>query len=321
VVVYAFLAVAMVMALFFWTRTIRSVSTHKSQKSNKQYNSYFLAELQGILQLIEEAIALAGIVNSLKKLTAFLIFILILAGVTIAFFKFFVAGPTNLSSTLETLAYLVIVFIFATIVFYFLSKTKKLLTPHIGLQAATVIQFLMFIIAGVVIGFVVLDLFSVDPAALLTSAGIITVTVGLIISTFVGGILSGALVFTTHRLKVGDDVMVNNMPGKVADMTALVTRIRTDVGQITVPNSAIASGGVIVTTVLPAEAGQESRLPYRAGDRVVTPFLNEQGIVKELTPYHTTIQLDSGKQVTFLNNSVLTGAVLVAKITQTPPPN
>ena len=97
----------------------------------------------------------------------------------------------------------------------------------------------------------------------MTSAGIITVTVGLIISTFVGGILSGALVFTTHQLKIGEDVMVNNVPGRVIDMTALVMRIRTDVGQITIPNSAVASGGVIITSVRKPEPAFESRLPYR----------------------------------------------------------
>jgi hypothetical protein len=44
--------------------------------------------------------------------------------------------------------------------------------------------------------------------------------------------------------------------------------------------------------------------------------MNEQGTVKELTPYHTVVQLDSGKEITFLNNSILTGAVPIAKITQ-----
>jgi small-conductance mechanosensitive channel len=46
--------------------------------------------------------------------------------------------------------------------------------------------------------------------------------------------------------------------------------------------------------------------------------MNEQGTVKEITPLNTTIQLDSGKEITFLNNSVLSGAVPIAKITQKP---
>jgi small-conductance mechanosensitive channel len=117
---------------------------------------------------------------------------------------------------------------------------------------------------------------------------------------------------------VGDTVLVNNIPGRVTEMTALVTRIRTDVGQISVPNSAIASGTVIITTVQKYEtkAESQSRLPYSAGDRVVTTLMNEQGLVKELTPLHTTILLDSGKELTVLNNSILSGAVAVAKVTR-----
>ncbi len=44
--------------------------------------------------------------------------------------------------------------------------------------------------------------------------------------------------------------------------------------------------------------------------------MNEQGIVKELTAFHTIIQLDSGKEITYLNNSILSGAVTIAKITE-----
>ena len=165
--------------------------------------------------------------------------------------------------------------------------------------------------------FSVLDIFGVSLSTLLTSAGIISVTVGLIISTFVGGLLSGALVFTTYQFKVGEDVMVNNIPGRVTDMTAFVMRIRTDVGQISIPNSAIASGGVIITAMRKPELTQESRLHYTVGDRVITSYRNEEGTIKELTAFHTTVLLDSGREITFLNNSVLSGAVAVAKVTQT----
>jgi small-conductance mechanosensitive channel len=154
----------------------------------------------------------------------------------------------------------------------------------------------------------------------LASAGIISVTAGLVISTFVGGLLSGFLVFTTFQFKEGDNVIVNNIPGKVTEMTALVMRIQTDVGQITLPNSAIASGGVIVTAVGQYQPSKVSRLPYSLGDRVITSYMNEQGIVKEITALQTVIHLDSGKEITFLNSSVLSGGVPVAKITQPPSP-
>jgi hypothetical protein len=32
--------------------------------------------------------------------------------------------------------------------------------------------------------------------------------------------------------------------------------------------------------------------------------MSQEGVVKELTPFHTKILLDSGKELTFLNSSV-----------------
>ena len=96
-------------------------------------------------------------------------------------------------------------------------------------------------------------------------------------------------------------------------------RIQTDVGQITIPNSAIASGGVIITVIRKfREPLKTGRLHYAVGDRVMTSFMNEQGTVKELTPMQTVIHLDSGKEITLLNNSILSGAISIAKITETP---
>ncbi len=262
--------------------------------------------------------SLASLFSSLKKLAAFILFIVILAASTILVFELFVAGPINLPAFFHRLVDISLVFVFTLTAIFFLRRIKTLLTPRIGLQIATILQFLSMGIAILVMFFVVLGYFNVSLSTLLTSAGIITVTVGLIISTFVGGLLSGALVFTTHQLKIGEDVMVNNVPGKVIDMTALVMRIRTDVGQITIPNSAVASGGVILTSVRKPDSAFESRLHYGVGDRVITSYLNEQGTVKELTSFHTTVLLDSGKEIVFLNNSVLSGTVAIAKISGTP---
>ena len=61
--------------------------------------------------------------------------------------------------------------------------------------------------------FAVLGALDVSPQSLLTGAGFASITIGLIISTFVGSLLAGALVFTTHKLRVGDTVIVNNVPG------------------------------------------------------------------------------------------------------------
>jgi small-conductance mechanosensitive channel len=260
---------------------------------------------------------LAGLVGSFKRFTIFLTFLVILGFSTIYIYDLFIAATINLPLFLIQAFRIILILGFWLTIILLLRQTKPFMTKRIGNQAATILQFSTGAISVLVMSFGVLHTLGVSPETLLTGAGIISITMGLIISTFVGSILAGALVFTTHRFKAGDSVVVNNIPGKVIDITALVTIIRTDIGQMSIPNSAIASGTVIITRIHKYEAKSESRLPYAIGDRVVTTYMNEEGIVKELTPLHTTILLDSGKELTFLNNSILSGTIAIAKITQT----
>lgn len=261
---------------------------------------------------------MVDLISSVKRLAAFLVGIVILAVSTVTLFVLFVAQPINTPVIIEQIFATIIVLCFGTAALLLLSRIKTLLAPRISLPAATLIQYAAMSVAFLVIVFWIMWILvpDVSPQTFLTSAGIISITAGLVISTFVGGILSGALVFTTYRFKVGDQVIINNIPGTIKEMTPLVMRIRTDTGHISIPNSAIASGAVIVTAIHEIHTDEESRLPYKLGDRVVTSYMNEQGVIKELTPYHTIVRLDSGREIRFLNTSVMTGATAVAKITK-----
>jgi small-conductance mechanosensitive channel len=259
---------------------------------------------------------LDGFVNSFKRLTIFLTFLVILGVSIIYFYDLFVAATINLPIFLIQAFRIIIILGFWLTIILLLRHAKSFMTKRIGNQTATIMQFSIGAISVLVMSFGVLDTLGVSPVTLLTGAGIASITIGLIISTFVGGILAGALVFTTHRFRVGDSVIINNIPGKVLDITALVTVIRTDVGQMEIPNSAIASGSVIITTIHKYEGKTENRLPYSIGDKVVTTYMNGEGTVKQLTPFHTIVLLDSGKELTFLNNSILSGTVAIAKIVQ-----
>jgi len=259
---------------------------------------------------------LADFVSSVKRF-ALIIAILVVLGFSVVFAidqLFPVETPTMLiHQTVRTL----IVISFGLVIVFFIRRSKSLLSKHVGVHLALVFQLFMMLVVGIVVVFASLDIFQVSPTTLLLGGGIASIVIGLVISTFVGNILAGTLVLMTRPFSVGDTVMVNNIPGKVEDITAMVTRIRNDIGGLVViPNTAIVQGGVIVTTFPASEAIVRSRLPYSQGDRVYTTYMNEQGVVRELTPFFTKIQLDSGRELTFLNSSVLNGSVGVAKISQ-----
>ena len=256
-------------------------------------------------------------IASLRRLFVYLIITLVLTIITLYVFHQFIAGPISLSKLITQAVDIIISLSFWFAAIAIIRRFKPRMTQRMGSQAATIIQYILLAIAVLVITFVILSIIQVSATDLLASAGIISITAGLVISTFVGSLLSGFLVFTNYKFNVGDNVIVNNIPGKITEMTALIMRIQTDVGQVTIPNSAIASGGVIITAICGYE-NKESRFHYKVGDQVVTPFMNEQGTIKEITPYHTVIRLDSGKEVTYLNNSILSGAVVIAKITPAP---
>lgn len=259
---------------------------------------------------------MAHVIRSFKRFVIYLIVTLALTIIVLYVFHQFVAQPISLSKLIEQSVEIIISVSAWLAAIIIMRRFKPFVTQRVGIQASTLIYYVMLALSVLVIAFVVLYVLKVSVTDLLASAGIISVTVGLVISTFVGSLLSGFLVFTTYKFKEGDNVIVNNIPGKVTEMTALVTRIQTDVGQVTLPNSAIASGGVIVTAVREYQPFKEGRLPYNVGDRVITSYMNEQGIVKEITAFRTVIRLDSGKEITFLNSSVLSGGVPVAKIIQ-----
>jgi small-conductance mechanosensitive channel len=261
-------------------------------------------------------------IRSLQRLVLYLLVTLILTIFTLYIFHQFIASSISLPILFEESVRIIIILLFAGIAFIIIRRFKPFIAQRIGNQFSTIIQYFLTAVIAVVVVFGILNILAPNNATeLITGAGIISITVGLVISTFVGSLLSGFLVFTNYKFKVGDNVMFNNIPGKIIEMTALVLRIQTDMGQVTIPNNAVASGGVIITVLHEYPDFKTSRLHYRVGDRVLTSYNNEQGTVKEITALTSTIQLDSDKQITFQNNMVLSGVTMIAKITSKPSEN
>lgn len=259
-----------------------------------------------------------GFVNSLRRFTIIIV-ILVLVSFTIVFlFDQFIAAPVQLPDLFRETTRTFIIVLFGSVIVFFIRRSKSIIAKRVGPHPASVFQFFMVLIALIVMVFAILNAFQVPATTLLVGGGIVSITIGLVVSTLIGNILAGTLVFMTHPFRVGDTVTINNIPGKIEEITALVTRIRNDIGGVVViPNTAIAQGTVIITKIpkTPARGGvQENRLPYSEGDRVYTTYLSSEGVVKEINPFQTRILLDSGREITFLNASVLTGSVAVARI-------
>ena len=259
---------------------------------------------------------LATAVSSVKKLAISLILLILLAAGTLLAYDTYIQAPVHLPDFLDNSIRITVIVGFWLAILWLISRSKSALAKHFGDQPAVVFQVFLSGIAILVMIFALLRVVGVPPDSLLVGAGIVSITVGLILSTFIGSFLNGALVFATHRFKVGDNVIVNNIPGKITEISILATRVRTDIGHVAYPNGAIASGSVIITKIHPHETASLSRLPYKIGDKIVTTYMQGEGTIAEITPIHTRIQLDSGKELLFLNSSVLSGTVAVARITQ-----
>jgi len=253
---------------------------------------------------------------SLKRFFTILIILAIVTLSVVFAFDQFIAKPLGLPTLLSQTYRILIRIILGLLIIFFIRRSNSLVTKRFGVQIATIFQFFMVLAVVIVEIFTILDVFQVSGTTLLVSGGIVTVVIGLVISTFVGNILAGALVLVTHSFRVGDTVLVNSVPGTIVAITAMTTQIKNDLGgQINIPNTAIAQGTIIITKIQPNATLTQGRLPYSVGDRIYTTYMNTEGIVSELDTLRTKIQLDSGMELTFLNNTVITGAVAVAKIT------
>jgi small-conductance mechanosensitive channel len=253
-----------------------------------------------------------------KKFITITVLLIICTSAAIFLFERQVAEPVKLSTLLRQSIDTAIVIIAGSLIVFLIRRFRNVMVKRIGPQLATIFQLFMMLIAVVITLFTVLDIFQVSATTLLLSGGIITLVIGLIISNLIGNTFAGTMILISNAFKVGDNVLVNNVPGRIEEITTMFTRIRNDMGgMIIIPNTALISGSIIVTKMPHDDSAPGSRLPYALGDRVYTTYLNENGTVKEITPLQTKILLDSGKTITFLNTSVMTGMVAIARIDQT----
>lgn len=97
-------------------------------------------------------------------------------------------------------------------------------------------------VIGAIVGMQFLEVFGVNLAPLLASAGIAGVAIGLAAQNIVKDVLNGTLILVEDQFNVGDVVTVAGLTGNVESMTLRKTTIRGGDGTLyVVPNSQITT--------------------------------------------------------------------------------
>ncbi|MFO7555220.1 MAG: mechanosensitive ion channel [Desulfobacterales bacterium] len=112
----------------------------------------------------------------------------------------------------------------------------------------TIVKFSLFVIAVIT----ALDSAGIKTSALLTSLGIVGLTIGFAARDALSNLISGILIFIDRPFVLGDMVELDGAYGKVERITLRSTRVVTSDGRmLAVPNTEIINKTVVSYTNFP----------------------------------------------------------------------
>ena len=127
------------------------------------------------------------------------------------------------------------------------SGAKKL-NPQAKMLLRKTVRFLGIFIITVM----VLDTLDVPLSALLGTAGIATVAVGIASQNSIGNLISGIFLLTEHSFQVGDIIEVSTYIGTVTSVDLLSVKIKTFDGlHLRIPNETLIKSEIITITKNP----------------------------------------------------------------------
>ena len=115
-----------------------------------------------------------------------------------------------------------------------------LFDDQISPRARTLVRLaysLITYVGVILIAGLVLTMFGVDTAALLASAGIVSIAVGMGSRELVTDILAGLFMIFEGAVHVGDDVVIGGWKGRVTDMGIRTTEITNEEGDVKILNN------------------------------------------------------------------------------------
>jgi small-conductance mechanosensitive channel len=125
---------------------------------------------------------------------------------------------------------------------------QKKLNPQAKMLLRKTVRFLGIFIITVM----VLDTLDVPLSALLGTAGIATVAIGIASQNSIGNLISGIFLLTEHSFQVGDLIEVKSYIGTVTSVDLLSVKIKTFDGlHLRIPNETLIKSEIITITKNP----------------------------------------------------------------------
>ncbi|MHB1001893.1 MAG: mechanosensitive ion channel family protein [Armatimonadota bacterium] len=107
----------------------------------------------------------------------------------------------------------------------------------LGSLVKSIIFYVLIFITGVML----LRKFDIDPAPVLTAAGVVGLAVGFGAQRLVRDIISGFFIVLENQYSVGEYITIGAITGTVVELGMRITRLRDDIGKLVV----IANGDII----------------------------------------------------------------------------
>ena len=128
---------------------------------------------------------------------------------------------------------------------FVIRNVLSLLEKRLNLRAKTMIRLagsLLTYVAIIFLAFSILGMFGVNTTALMASAGIISIAVGMGAQSMAADLLAGFFMMLEGSVRVGDHVTIGGVTGHVTDMGIRTTEITDADGNVVVFNNSKMTG-------------------------------------------------------------------------------
>ena len=165
------------------------------------------------------------------------------------------------------------------LILFFLSKLISLVADILPIRGGTILKMLGSLVTYLAMAFIAyrcMICFGLNPTALMASAGIVSVIIGIGANSLVGDILAGIFILMEGNIQVGDVIKVGDFRGYVMELGIRMTKVfdmDTDDVKI-IPNNEVRN--VVHMTMRNAIVYSEFQIRYEEKLEAVEEILREE---------------------------------------------